>query len=73
MFDLFHNLVNKCRPNPCQNAARCVIDLKRMDGYRCVCTSDFTGRHCQGGRVYMMAYGYHGVNATQTFSAAHSK
>ncbi|CAB4020375.1 C-type mannose receptor 2 [Paramuricea clavata] len=39
--------VNKCRPNPCQNAARCLIDLKRMDGYRCRCTSDFTGRHCQ--------------------------
>jgi hypothetical protein len=47
--DFFLFLVNKCRPNPCQNAARCLIDLKRMDGYRCRCTSDFTGRHCQGG------------------------
>jgi hypothetical protein len=46
----FNIPVNKCRPNPCQNAAKCVIDLKRMDGYRCMCTSDFTGRHCQGER-----------------------
>lgn len=45
---LFLSLANKCRPNPCQNDGRCAVDLRRMDGYHCRCTSDFAGRHCQG-------------------------
>lgn len=39
---------NKCDPEPCENGGRCIRDNKRMDGYRCKCTSDFTGRNCQG-------------------------
>lgn len=50
--NIFNFPGNNCRPNPCQNAAKCLIDLKRMDGYRCQCTSDFTGRHCQGTRAH---------------------
>ncbi|XP_078359624.1 uncharacterized protein LOC144644082 isoform X3 [Oculina patagonica] len=38
---------NKCDPEPCENGAKCIRDNKRMDGYRCKCTSDFTGRNCQ--------------------------
>lgn len=51
-------LANKCRPNPCQNAARCLIDMKRMDGYRCQCTSDFTGHHCQGRQIILFILKY---------------
>ena len=39
---------NKCEPQPCENGAKCIRDSKRLDGYRCKCTSDFTGRNCQG-------------------------
>lgn len=42
---------NKCDPEPCENGAKCIRDNKRMDGYRCKCTSDFTGRNCQGNEL----------------------
>ncbi|EDO41679.1 predicted protein [Nematostella vectensis] len=37
----------KCDPSPCENSGKCIKDAKRLDGYRCKCTSDFTGRNCQ--------------------------
>ena len=39
---------NKCDPNPCINGAKCVNDERKVDGYKCLCTSDFTGKNCQG-------------------------
>ena len=44
---------NKCEPQPCENGAKCIRDSKRLDGYRCKCTSDFTGRNCQGNTMIL--------------------
>lgn len=41
------NSGNKCDPKPCENGGKCIRDSRRLDGYRCKCTSDFTGRNCQ--------------------------
>eukprot|EP00795_Rhopilema_esculentum_P005038 gene5038-148_t len=38
---------NRCDPNPCVNGAKCVNDERKVDGFKCLCTSDFTGKNCQ--------------------------
>ncbi|XP_065670479.1 uncharacterized protein LOC100203426 isoform X28 [Hydra vulgaris] len=39
--------VTRCDPSPCLNSGECIDDDKKIDGYKCICTSDFTGKHCQ--------------------------
>ncbi|XP_065670469.1 uncharacterized protein LOC100203426 isoform X18 [Hydra vulgaris] len=40
-------IVTRCDPSPCLNSGECIDDDKKIDGYKCICTSDFTGKHCQ--------------------------
>ncbi|XP_057314445.1 uncharacterized protein LOC130655679 isoform X2 [Hydractinia symbiolongicarpus] len=37
----------KCDPNPCKNDGTCRDDDKKIDGFVCKCSDDFTGKHCQ--------------------------
>ncbi|ESN91540.1 hypothetical protein HELRODRAFT_70552, partial [Helobdella robusta] len=38
--------LNECASNPCLNAATC---LNLVNQFKCICTDEFTGTHCQHG------------------------
>lgn len=46
---------NRCDPNPCINGAKCVNDERKVDGFKCLCTSDFTGKNCQGKLLWLIS------------------
>jgi len=44
------NKATRCEPSPCENSGVCLDDDKKIDGYVCSCSSDFTGKRCQVSR-----------------------
>jgi hypothetical protein len=41
------SLVDGCRPMPCRNGARCVVNHSQSQGFSCHCQHGFTGELCQ--------------------------
>ena len=45
---VFKYSATRCDPNPCKNEGTCQNDENKIDGYVCMCPTEFTGRRCQG-------------------------
>ena len=48
-FFFFFFLKNACGTSPCKNNATCQSGFA-IKGYRCLCTSGFTGENCEYGK-----------------------
>jgi hypothetical protein len=43
-----HKFKNGCDPNPCKHKGECKLDAKNPNISTCICTGDYTGKHCEG-------------------------
>ena len=43
-----HKFKNGCDPNPCKHKGECKLDAKNPNISTCICSGDYTGKHCEG-------------------------